>query len=577
MEHCDINDPKCKKKVQKKLNQNIDTMDTKELEKTIFDGQLDTKTRMNALSEYSKKDPNNCLEILQQILSMYMFSSSSILEHFIEYLCTSTTIINMYKKIDCFKILYSSSDNNKMLISLCTNLYNQYNYNDECFSSPCCMDLLIHLYSLYEYTNVLKKSKYNTMCDFFNNPNINIEFRYKELINFDKKTIIIPNLNIDDSMNKQYSTGYTIPDDISDENLNRTTNYSTTKKFPYVFVLFVFFSFLNCKDNDILYKILICQYLLQLYKQGDSYVSNHHSVELQKMLINTATDSNIKYNLRADASDVLLSIGNDKYQKLAMDVIISLGNDDQGNTNYKIHKTIYNNKQNVHQVNSLVLKELNKLIELYNVVSHNNAKLTFDSITKNIIEWIKTNSFKAISNKVKLSLFRIQHDNLKIIKHYTLVDIFSMVWTLIYSRPEPDELIKCLVEELQNMSDTCTSGHVSRLINTLSGFEFINPKTNMVYIFSIGISWEDQIYTYLQKQIITTIQSLENEENKENILNEMIWSVPISDKPNFYNFYIKYITKIQLNIEKEFVNGIDLTKEEYDNYMTLCIIKLTNG
>ena len=44
-----------------------------------------------------------------------------------------------------------------------------------------------------------------------------------------------------------------------------------------------------------------------------------------------------------------------------------------------------------------------------------------------------------------------------------------------------------MIEELIDMADTCSSGHISRIINVLSGFD-INGMT-----IGINIGWKKQI------------------------------------------------------------------------------------
>ena len=510
MEICNLNDPKCFIKIQHEVKQNIQDMTSEELKKTIFDGNLEIKVRLDALVIYSKKDESECLEILQQILSMYMFSSSSILEQFIEYLCINTTLVNIYKKIDCLKVLYSSSDNNDLLINLCKNIYEQINKNKEQISPSCYIDVLLHLYSLYEYTDKLTTDEYSIMCEFYNNQNIEANIRYKYLINLDKQFVIVPNLNKDDCMSNQYKGGYNIPEELF---LDNTTEYATDKLFPKDFVIFVYLSFINNDDNDIMYKILLCQYLLQLYKKNDeSYINLEHNTLIQDKLLDIANNKNINYNLRADSSDVLMTLGDGKYKDIAMDIMVELGNDTnrEEKSEHNSYKTIYDYKQNVHQVNRSLSIELDKMILLYDDILQNN--IPFKNIKENILNVTEEQHKK----KVTVSLQRIYDDNLWIKNKYKLTDILSMLWDVIHHSEHTGNLIKCLIEELVYMSDTCTSGHVSRLINTLSGFQILNPKNDKMIEFSIGIGWEEQIFAHLQNKFVAAILSLEDEQFKEN-------------------------------------------------------------
>ena len=65
----------------------------------------------------------------------------------------------------------------------------------------------------------------------------------------------------------------------------------------------------------------------------------------------------------------------------------------------------------------------------------------------------------------------------------TLSNILIKVWSYLVDHEHEKEIRKRLMEELEEMSGTCSSGFASRLVNVISGFGK----------FNIRISWEDQI------------------------------------------------------------------------------------
>ena len=85
-------------------------------------------------------------------------------------------------------------------------------------------------------------------------------------------------------------------------------------------------------------------------------------------------------------------------------------------------------------------------------------------------------------NKIYLSLNRIEIDRSTYLGN-TLSRILIKIWSYIQTNEFKDELIIRLLQELEEMSGTCSSGFVGRLINTLSGFGNI----------TINISFEDQL------------------------------------------------------------------------------------
>ena len=87
-----------------------------------------------------------------------------------------------------------------------------------------------------------------------------------------------------------------------------------------------------------------------------------------------------------------------------------------------------------------------------------------------------------IHEKIYLSLNRIEIDRSTYLGN-TLSRILVKIWSYIQLNEFKDELIKRLLQELEEMSGTCSSGFIGRLINTVSGFGEL----------TINISFEDQL------------------------------------------------------------------------------------
>ena len=75
------------------------------------------------------------------------------------------------------------------------------------------------------------------------------------------------------------------------------------------------------------------------------------------------------------------------------------------------------------------------------------------------------------------------------------------MWCYITDHKHEKELKKRLLEELEDMSGTCSSGFLSRLVNVVSGFGD----------FSIRISWQDQIIGNLTGRINKEIKNITSE------------------------------------------------------------------
>ena len=269
-------------------------------------------------------------------------------------------------------------------------------------------------------------------------------------------------------------------------------NYDIPYKYGFVrsfksnelFYLFI--------DNitDIRYLILSYQYLLINDKDADKKNQN-----IEKLLEIARNDNN-EYNARADACDTILKMNDNKE---ASDILIGLGKIDKSNN------TIYGNAQNVHtlEITECVEQAIEFLINKVKILEITDSKSGKSrEITLEDIETIIPNK----SDNIKNAFIRIHNDNILYGKFaINLEHILIRLWTYIQLHNHKDELEKRLIEELNEMSGTCSSGYVTRLINVMSGFGD----------FEIRISWADQIYANFTARLNKRIQDLPDEEDEE--------------------------------------------------------------
>ena len=310
--------------------------------------------------------------------------------------------------------------------------------------------------------------------------------------------------------------------------------------------------FLANIENRILYRILASQYLLQNCDVSEKLKY------IQDIVLSFATDNDLDYNLRADAADTLLNLGSDDYKKQARDIITCLGKIGGNN------KTIFDNSQNVHVTE--IEKSVSEILQIIiitpllkiddNYLDINYIELQLNKILKekkcnnscknNILNKdvktfcspeCETQSNK--ENKINVSINRIKLDR-ALYSNSTLINIFVKLWCYIQLSEFKDEMIKRLLEELEDMSGTCSSGFLSRLVNVISGFdEKINLK----------ISWQDQIISnfvarlnYLAQKILNIDSPFYKEKlndvielfinSNDKIKNHIISSMPINKQEN---------------------------------------------
>jgi len=161
------------------------------------------------------------------------------------------------------------------------------------------------------------------------------------------------------------------------------------------------------------------------------------------------------------------------------------------------------------------------------------------------------------------------------------------LWSYICSNENKNEMQKRLLQELEDMAGTCSSGFISRLVNTISGFGDL----------SIKISFEDQIVSnfsarlnsYAQKicdddsifrnTIFEDVKKLYLKENPEktvdvntvveefydSVLNEMMLSSSdYKNRPSFLLFFRTYMSKIREEMFTEFIDYV--SESEFDLY-----------
>jgi len=233
---------------------------------------------------------------------------------------------------------------------------------------------------------------------------------------------------------------------------------------------------------------------------------------------------NIENNdrLLADAADLLLRWGYnaDKYfRKLS-----------------GLNQTVFENKENAHLF--ATDKNIENFIDYLSLIS-------VSKVDENDLFIKYSEKYKSMSNKTDIALSRIYIDQ-SIYKGYSLLTIFLKMCKCIQEHNHKLELEKRLVEELEEMSGTCSSGHIIRLANVFNGFDFE---------LNLGIEEE---FRYKFKHIIMT----EIKDDEELILD--------SDKLSV--FLMKNVDKI-FNVLWEDYKGQmlktefeDLFRKEYVKY-----------
>lgn len=201
----------------------------------------------------------------------------------------------------------------------------------------------------------------------------------------------------------------------------------------------------------------------------------------------------------------------------------------------KPERSIYDDSQNVHNT-TINQSTLNTASELINKYEPQNIKLDY--------VYYKTKSFENLPpeqiEKVEKSIHRINTDTSTFGKGFTLYTIYQSLLNLIDNHPQKNDLNERLLDELIDMSGKCSTGHLSRLINVLQGFE-----TDLQVKVKININ--DEVYAKI-KHLIE--QSVINDDKMDEIMEDML----SENKTIYINFVKKVINDNIFEIVKEYEN-----------------------
>ena len=281
------------------------SLNDKDYEKYILDLSLKYETRIKLIERYYSENKNNTIELVSRISGMYHFSGTKILEKYLNGIATESNLSSVLK-IEAIKGLLSfeeyeeyisnkdddetkeikkeSNDmmkerNKKRYINTYKVLNEVCSCLDDDLPTPCKIETICMLMENSEYDPYSCLYFLKIICD----ERLKCEFRYKTILSLENKQKIV---NI---------------------------NYHL-KNSLLIFV--------NTNNNEILYRILSAQYLLQ---NKSFNLTNDEITMIEKILYEFASLEDIEYNLRADASDVILSFGTEEMKNKGMEIIMKLG------------------------------------------------------------------------------------------------------------------------------------------------------------------------------------------------------------------------------------------------------------
>ena len=441
--------------------------DQESLSELIVDLSLPIETRIQGIEMYfanfGQEESN---EIINRLSMMYTMSGTKILEKYLYDMCMKCKISTFLKITAAKSLCYFNPEKElgyKALDTVCKDM--------EDVATPCQIEAICLLMLHTKY----KKQSLQYFCNIINNFKLDCDYRYKTILSLENKEIPARVYFIKESA----------------------------------------LLFFKNQNNRTLYRILAGQYLIQKTK-----IKGKELEQTELTLMSFAQDPDLDYNLRADAADVVLQLGSEENKKTAREIIMMLGRQD-GDV-----KTIFDNAQNVHvdEIEQSVLEALEFLsgISMKTLSGvPGTAQITFEYVKKHIEEELekskpkepkrKTKKYKEEKknydekeDKIKISLNRIYMDR-ALYSNYncSLLHILLKIWTYLSTHKSCEDMKNRLLEELNDMSGTCSSGFASRLVNVISGYGD----------FNLTISWRDQIVANFTGRLNARARDITSEEH----------------------------------------------------------------
>lgn len=497
--------------------------------KTLLDMSYSIELRIKCMLAFYRKFPNELMEIVKHILDSYTISNTFLHLEYVIAICREKEI-DLIIRIECAKVLATC---NPIGYEILNEMFRDEIRTNCKISNSYKTQILLLLFEQPTYRDNI----FIYIREMVNNAGIPCDFRYKLILNLEQFEGI------------------------------------ESKLFD------IQMSFLSNTSNDPTFRILSAQYLFSKYKKMDKKsietienillsIAQGESIEIENedIIIEEVDEKEVEYeiitdenqnldkNIRADATDVLLTYGRKKTKAKAIKIITELG---VGSSQIK---NIYTNSQNVH--NKSITKSAGRTLDFLHTVENKDREgnvVSLIHVCNCIKRLIKNNDKITTENKKKViaALGRVNLDRATYSKYNMKISaILIKVWCYINQIDEEEkrkEMENRLLEELIESCGTCSSGYVERLVNVLSGFTDLG----------INISFEDQIIANFTARLNARIMNLKNEKVKNLAFEEM--TLPISkhwERRHLSSVFRKFFPEIREELRKEFLEYI--SEQEFE-------------
>jgi hypothetical protein len=313
--------------------------------------------------------------------------------------------------------------------------------------------------------------------------------------------------------------------------------------------------FLRFKNENIVYRVCISLYDRKLrevmnqtsyfqilkYVLKSTSISDAHRQPILDEFENLFANPVISLYTKMEIADIFLMHGRE-IRGNEMLVIIRGVEAVQANVQYKGDvQTVYTDSQNVHDtsVNASVLRASVELIREFPAEEFDYREVLARLST---VRPDATSVIETVMDRIEIdtSTFRCARDNAEGSDAFSLHHLFSSLWHYTQTHKHREDLEIRMIEEMISMANYCTTGHLSRLINVLQGFDEADR-------FAVRISDTSQINSVIIHHLNTQIMNAD-EKVQEAMMED--------DKTLFYQFIENSVNLKLPNMIKEYGDDV---------------------
>ena len=510
--------------------------DQNQLIQQFSDYSLDESTRNNILNKLLSLDSNILVDIISDHCSSFLDSEYTMLEDHLQTIANNTQLL-FPLRLKCARCI----KNNNLIIDILQQAILIHYDNRPKYSITIALifdeaiklldhkdDVLIYEKEINQLMKQNTNSKDTLTITLLNNNEKHINDSISKNKLSDSSLDILTQIFIF-CITDSYSTIF-----YSYKLLHRLSISSIdSNRLSSIIDSFILWN-INHTHYSMMYHILSLQQLLKI-----NLLSSQHLDSLLSIIKHKRYD--LAYNDLGDAADFLLSIKIPtllSYVKKGQDLLLDI--DKEG-----VQGGIWSSKQTIHQVSSDIDSFINNILNDI-TPAKNISSIILDIINNNSSYFIH---YDNLIDTISKSILRIEYD----LSHYgtmkySLHIIFSKIITYILHHTFSHSLQLRLIEELYEMSSTCTSGHILRLMNIFSGFEEstirLDPSIEIKgivfaklqkYIQSLPIQHQELIYNAISEN--NDIEELLPSGEGANIRRNM-FNIVLSMKNDLINDYV---------------------------------------